>query len=42
MKGDTVHASKAEPQYRVRSDKTGAEAIYKPEGLTWIRSAKTK
>jgi len=29
----TVRASKDEPQYQVRSDKTGADAIHKPSAL---------
>lgn len=31
--GHTAKASKAEPQVRVRSDKSGKEAIHKPEAL---------
>jgi hypothetical protein len=31
--GRTVRASKAEPQYRVRSDKSGRDAVHKPESL---------
>lgn len=31
--GRTVDASKDEPQYRVRSDKTGRDAVHKPESL---------
>jgi len=31
--GRTVHASKDEPQYKVRSDKTGREAVHKPGAL---------
>lgn len=31
--GRTVRASKDEPQYLVRSDKTGAEAVHKPSAL---------
>jgi hypothetical protein len=31
--GRTVRASKDEPQYKVRSDKTGAEAVHKPDAL---------
>ena len=31
--GRTVDASKEEPQYRVRSDKTGATAVHKEEAL---------
>ena len=32
--GRTVRASKDEPQYLVRSDKSGGEAVHKPEALT--------
>ncbi|WP_374022285.1 DUF2945 domain-containing protein [Mycobacterium sp. HNNTM2301] len=31
--GRTVRASKDEPQYQVRSDKTGADAVHKPGAL---------
>ena len=31
--GRTVKASKAEPQYLVRSDKSGGEAVHKPSAL---------
>jgi DUF2945 family protein len=31
--GRTVNASKDEPQYKVKSDKTGKEAVHKPESL---------
>ena len=31
--GRTVRASKDEPQYRVRSDKSGADAVHKPDSL---------
>jgi hypothetical protein len=31
--GRTVEASPDEPQYRVKSDKTGREAVHKPEAL---------
>lgn len=31
--GRTVKASKDEPQYQVKSDKTGREAVHKPEAL---------
>lgn len=31
--GRTVDASPDEPQYRVRSDKTGKTAVHKPEAL---------
>ncbi len=32
--GRTVRASKDEPQYLVRSDKSGGEAVHKPSALT--------
>ena len=31
--GRTVRASKDNPQYQVRSDKTGADAVHKPSAL---------
>jgi hypothetical protein len=31
--GHTAKASPKDPQYRVKSDKTGKEAIHKPEAL---------
>jgi hypothetical protein len=31
--GRTVRASKDEPHYRVRSDKSGRDAVHKPESL---------
>ncbi|OBH28582.1 hypothetical protein A5692_22515 [Mycobacterium sp. E342] len=31
--GRTVRASEDEPQYHVRSDKTGADAVHKPGAL---------
>ena len=31
--GHTAKASKEEPQYRVKSDKSGKEAVHKPEQL---------
>jgi len=31
--GRTVDASPDDPQFRVRSDKTGREAVHKPESL---------
>jgi hypothetical protein len=31
--GRTVRASKDEPQYRVRSDKSGRDAVHKPESM---------
>jgi Hypervirulence associated proteins TUDOR domain len=33
VKGHTAKASPDAPQYKVRSDKTGAEAIHKPDSL---------
>lgn len=32
--GRTVRASKDAPQYRMRSDKSGNDAVHKPEALT--------
>ncbi|MCK5753286.1 MAG: DUF2945 domain-containing protein, partial [Mycobacterium sp.] len=32
--GRTVRASQDEPQYLVRSDKSGNDAVHKPEALT--------
>lgn len=32
--GRTVRASKDEPQYLVRSEKSGGEAVHKPDALT--------
>ena len=32
--GRTVRASKDEPQYLVKSDKSGGEAVHKPDALT--------
>jgi hypothetical protein len=32
--GRTVAASQEEPQYLVRSDKTGREAVHKPDALS--------
>ena len=31
--GRTVRASEDDPQYRVRSDKSGADAVHKPDAL---------
>ena len=31
--GRTVRASKQDPQYRVKSSKTGADAVHKPDAL---------
>jgi hypothetical protein len=36
--GRTVRASKDEPQYLVRSDKSGGEAVHKPSALKKARS----
>ena len=33
IKGHVAKATKSDPQYKVKSDKTGAEAIHKPEEL---------
>lgn len=33
VKGHTAKATKAEPQFVVKSDKTGAKAIHKPDAL---------
>ena len=33
VKGHVAKASKDEPQYKVKSDETGAEAIHKPDAL---------
>ena len=38
IKSHHVKASEDEPQYLVRSDKTGAEAAHKPDALTFIDS----
>ena len=38
IKSHHVKASEDEPQYLVRSDKTGAEAAHKPDALTLIES----
>jgi hypothetical protein len=32
--GRTVRASPDEPQYRVRSEKSGGDAVHRPEALT--------
>jgi hypothetical protein len=34
--GRTVRASSKEPQYRVRSSKSGDEAVHKPDALARI------
>ena len=36
--GRKVRASKDEPQYRVTSDKTGADAVHKPDALKHNKS----
>ena len=33
VKGHVAKATKDDPQYKVKSDKTGAEAIHKPQEL---------
>lgn len=33
VKGHTAKATKEDPQYRVKSDKSGKEAIHKPDEL---------
>ena len=33
IKGHTAKATKEDPEYRVKSDKSGKEAIHKPEAL---------
>ncbi|MBW4466112.1 MAG: DUF2945 domain-containing protein [Pegethrix bostrychoides GSE-TBD4-15B] len=33
IKGHSVNASSSEPQYLVKSEKTGAEAAHKPDAL---------
>jgi DUF2945 family protein len=33
IKGHTARATKDDPEYKVRSDKTGAEAVHKPDSL---------
>lgn len=37
VKGHTAKASKEEPQYRVKSDKSGKEAIHRPAELRKAR-----
>lgn len=37
--GRQVRASKDDPQYRVTSDKTGADAVHKPDALRRDRSS---
>jgi Protein of unknown function (DUF2945). len=38
FKGYTVHASKEEPQYEIKSDKTDHIAMHKGSALTKLRS----
>ncbi len=38
--GHTAKATKDEPQYEVKSDKTGKKAIHKPEALQKRRATK--
>jgi hypothetical protein len=38
----TVKASEDEPQYRVRSDKSGNDAVHKPEALKKQNPTKSK
>ena len=38
IKGHHVKASEDDPQYLVKSDKTGAEAAHKPDALTLLDS----
>jgi len=40
FKGYTVHASKAEPQYLIKSDKTDHLAMHKGSALTKVRKSK--
>lgn len=40
FKGYTVHASKDEPQYLIKSDKTGHLAMHKGSALKKIRKSK--
>jgi hypothetical protein len=37
IKGHTARAGEANPEYKVRSEKTGAEAVHKPESLRKAR-----
>jgi hypothetical protein len=36
--GRQVRASKDDPQYRVTSDKTGADAVHKPDALRRVEN----
>lgn len=40
FKGYTVHASKEEPQYQIKSDKTDHVAMHKGSALKKIRKSK--
>jgi hypothetical protein len=40
FKGYTVHASKVEPQYLIKSDKTDHLAMHKGSALTKMRNSK--
>jgi hypothetical protein len=42
FKGYTVHASKAEPQYLIKSDKTDHLAMHKGSALKHIRNSKPR
>lgn len=42
FKGYTHHASKEQPQYIIKSDKTEHLAIHKPSALTFIRKPAKK
>ena len=37
VKGYVARASEENPEFKVRSDKTGAEAVHKPESLRKVR-----
>jgi hypothetical protein len=39
IKGHTVSASEQNPEYLVRSDKTGAHAAHKPDALKKVRDS---
>ena len=41
FKGYTVHASKEEPQYQIKSDKTDHVAMHKGSALTKLRTRKS-
>lgn len=42
IKGHTAKASPGEPQYLVKSTKTGAKAAHKPESLKKVARSKAK